>query len=120
MFLSYFLLTRDLAGVPMEHVLGTNTSVFVGNCSSEYYSMNSHDSECHPQYIASGSSTSMFANRLSWFYDLRGPSVALDTACSSSLVGLHLGCQSLLHGEAEMVCSYSFPPLLNHRILDLG
>ncbi|KAL4914815.1 thiolase-like protein [Aspergillus aurantiobrunneus] len=47
----------------------------------------------------SGTSRAMLANRISWFYDLRGPSFALDTACSSSLYALHLACQSLQAGE---------------------
>lgn len=43
----------------------------------------------------------MLANRLSYFYDLRGPSIMLDTACSSSLGGLYLACQSLLSGNSD-------------------
>jgi len=55
------------------------------------------------KYKAPGTAVSMLANRLSWFYDLRGPSVSIDTACSSSLVAFHLAFQSLRLGESEMV-----------------
>lgn len=47
-------------------------------------------------------SSSLASNRLSWFYNLKGPSLTLDTACSSSLTALHLACQSIRTGEAEM------------------
>lgn len=53
-------------------------------------------------YSATGTSVSLASNRLSWFYDLKGPSLTVDTACSSSLTAFHLGCQSLRTGEAEM------------------
>ncbi|TLD10484.1 hypothetical protein PgNI_06632, partial [Pyricularia grisea] len=51
---------------------------------------------------AAGTSEAMTANRVSWFFDLLGPSLTLDTACSSSLYCLHLACQSLLLGETNM------------------
>lgn len=60
-------------------------------------------------YAAIGTSSSMLSNRVSWFYDLRGSSVTVDTACSSSLIGLHLGCQGLLQGEADMVSQIPGP-----------
>nr|QEE83323.1 polyketide synthase 2122 [Alternaria oxytropis] len=47
-------------------------------------------------------SASLASNRLSWFYNLRGPSLTVDTACSSSLTAFHLACQSIRTGEAEM------------------
>ncbi|MGB7874916.1 MAG: condensation domain-containing protein, partial [Anaerolineales bacterium] len=49
-----------------------------------------------------GNAHSIAANRLSYVFDLRGPSMAVDTACSSSLVATHLACQSLRNGESDL------------------
>lgn len=92
------------AGLSMESVQGSATSVYVGNLTADYLSLFGDDEEVRSSYQATGMSEAMLSNRVSWFYDLRGPSITLDTACSSSLVGLHLGCQSILQGESEMVC----------------
>ena len=51
-------------------------------------------------YAGTGNALSIAANRISYCFDLRGPSLAVDTACSSSLVAVHLACQSLWHGES--------------------
>ncbi|TGJ84954.1 hypothetical protein E0Z10_g3853 [Xylaria hypoxylon] len=93
----------ESAGIPLESVKGSMTSVFLGSIGSgEYTSLYGADDEINNKYQATGTSMAMLSNRLSWFYDFRGPSLTLDTACSSSLVSLHLACQSLLRGESEM------------------
>ena len=51
---------------------------------------------------ATGCHMAMQSNRISHFFDLRGPSYTIDTACSSSLVALHNACQSLRHGDSTM------------------
>src|SRR5205085_2788187 len=53
-------------------------------------------------YSGSGAAHSIAANRLSYFYDFRGPSVAVDTACSSSLVAVHMACQALRRDECSV------------------
>ncbi|MDT0268346.1 SDR family NAD(P)-dependent oxidoreductase [Streptomyces sp. DSM 44915] len=49
------------------------------------------------------SSFAAIANRVSYFMNLRGPSMAIDTMCSSSLTSIHLGCESIRRGESDMV-----------------
>jgi acyl transferase domain-containing protein len=61
------------------------------------------DPEGDFRYTALGVGISLLANRLSYFYDLRGPSMQIDTACSSSLIGCHLACASLRQRESSMV-----------------
>jgi hypothetical protein len=57
--------------------------------------------------LVNQSCSSMLSNRVSWFFDMRGPSLTVDTACSSSLYAVHLACQSLRSGESKMVSFYS-------------
>ncbi|KAK5988136.1 Highly reducing polyketide synthase azaB [Cladobotryum mycophilum] len=60
------------------------------------------DVENLPRYAATGNGPTMIANRISHFFDLRGPSISVDTACSTAMASLHLACQSLRSGDAEM------------------
>lgn len=91
------------AGIPMEKANGSKTSVHIGSFLREYETMLSRDPQMQQEYKSTGNALAMLANRLSWFYNFTGPSIALDTACSSSLTALHLACQSLRCGESTMV-----------------
>ncbi|RYC63993.1 hypothetical protein CHU98_g2250 [Xylaria longipes] len=90
------------AGIPLEVAAGTQTGVYVGCFSSDYRSIMEKDLDQDLKYAATGNVVSMLSNRVSWFYDLRGPSLTIDTACSSSLVAMHQACNSLKLGEATM------------------
>lgn len=98
-----WVLRITAAGIPVERAAGSATSVYVGALGVEYNRFFEFDEEVQATYKATGNSGAILANRLSWFYDLRGPSMTIETACSSSLIGLHLACQSLRSKESRMV-----------------
>jgi len=90
------------AGIPAETLQRSLTGVFVGSCVSEYGYLASRDLSKIDAWTGTGGALSIIANRLSYFLDLRGPSLTIDTACSSSLVAVHLACQSLRTGESDL------------------
>ncbi|MEO1669330.1 MAG: alpha/beta fold hydrolase [Cyanobacteria bacterium J06631_2] len=89
------------AAIANRHLSGSNTGVFVGISSSDYSQLRFHYGADVDAYIGTGNAHSIAANRLSYLFDLKGPSMAVDTACSSSLVALHLASQSLKTGECD-------------------
>ena len=98
------LVTQNPAGLPLDKILGSHTSVFTGSFTNDYLHLNTKDTERGSPYDVVGlSSFAMLANRLSWFYNFSGPSVNLDSACSSSLMALDMACRNLLDGDADMV-----------------
>ncbi|CAO2647160.1 Nn.00g080820.m01.CDS01 [Neocucurbitaria sp. VM-36] len=92
----------ETAGIPKHEVVGKDVGVFVGGTFSEYEADLFRDPETIPMHQATGCAMAMQSNRISHFFDLRGPSFTVDTACSSSLVALHTACQSLRTGESSM------------------
>lgn len=90
------------AGLPPEQLMGTPTGVFVGIATHDYNQFLLSDLSLLDTYVGTGLASSIAANRLSYIFDLRGPSIALDTACSSSLVAVHLACQSIWQGESTL------------------
>ncbi|KAH9909898.1 putative polyketide synthase [Xylariomycetidae sp. FL2044] len=90
------------AGIPKHKILGRDVGVFVGGSFPEYESHLFRDTDTIPMHQATGCAYAMQSNRISHFFDLKGPSFTTDTACSSSLVALHVACQSLRAGESEM------------------
>src|SRR6266446_1460041 len=92
------------AGLTLAALANTRASVYIGICSWDYSIL-----QFMPEARASidaytnlGSSLCIAANRISYFFNLLGPSLAVDTACSSSLVATHLGCRSIWNGESEL------------------
>ncbi|KAI2602808.1 ketoacyl-synt-domain-containing protein [Hypoxylon sp. NC1633] len=90
------------AGITLQQCSGTKTSVHTGSFTDDYRSILFQDPLEGHRYAASGLSSSMLANRISWFFNLKGPSMNLDTACSSSMTCLHLACEDLRAGVTEM------------------
>ena len=89
------------AGLPLPCISGTNMGVFVGGGNSEYRSHVGHDVDNLPMFEATGNAESLLANRVSYVYNLHGPSLTIDTACSSSLVALNSAFSSLQAGESS-------------------
>ncbi|KAI0895982.1 hypothetical protein F4806DRAFT_496108 [Annulohypoxylon nitens] len=90
------------AGITIQQVAGSNTSVFAGAFFRDYSDAHTRDPETLPRFLLLGVGSSMASNRLSHFYDLRGASMTIDTACSTTLTALHQACVSLRTGESDM------------------
>jgi phthiocerol/phenolphthiocerol synthesis type-I polyketide synthase C len=92
---------EDGGQVP-ERLAGSQTGVFIGIATNDYANLQLGQPDQIDAYSGTGNALSIAANRLSYFYDFRGPSMAIDTACSSSLVAIHLACRSLREGECTL------------------
>lgn len=91
------------AGTPLESLIGQDVGVFIGGYPSDYAKLMKKDTETMPHSLVTGTQGSILSARLSYFFNLRGPSFTTDTACSSSLTAFHQGCQSLRTGESRQV-----------------
>lgn len=90
------------AGIRLEDVLGSRTSVHTGSFSIDYFIQLIRDADRLPQYTAVGAAQTMLANRISWFFDLHGVSYNIDSACSSSAVAVDHACELLRSGSVDM------------------
>ena len=88
-------------GIPPSRLAGSDCGVYVGVSATDFASGRYGDPASGNAYFMTGSALSIVANRISYFYDLHGPSMSIDTACSSSHVALHQACESLRRGESE-------------------
>lgn len=88
------------AGWRLKDLRQSATGVFVGISASEYGRRLADQADVDAAMVT-GNALSVAANRLSYVFDLRGPSVAVDSACSSSLVATHLAVRAVRGGECE-------------------
>ncbi|WP_319412733.1 SDR family NAD(P)-dependent oxidoreductase [uncultured Cohaesibacter sp.] len=89
------------AGLPISEVAGSNIGVFVGNSGSDHSNRFFFDPASSDSFMMTGNTLSLVSNRISYVYDLHGPSFTVDTACSSSLVALDLALKRLQSGEID-------------------
>lgn len=101
MLLECALEAAESAGLSLGDLAGTNVGVFAAIGSPEYGQQAAEDLVSTTTWTALGNAPCMFANRLSYFFDLTGPSISLDAACASSSYAVHMACQSLRSGECN-------------------
>ncbi len=109
------------AGQPLETIRGQNVAVFIGISSADYSSLLwlSEEDYAIPDnepFVLPGNTGCIAANRLSYFFDFKGPSLSVDTACSSSLVAVHLACESIWRGEASAALAGGVQALIHPGI----
>ena len=90
------------AGYTGEKLSNTKCGVFVGVKEGDYQIRLSEVGYAHEAQAFWGNDTSIVPARLSYFLNLRGPSVAVNTACSSSLAAIHMACESISLGKCNM------------------
>ncbi|KAL8897966.1 MAG: hypothetical protein Q9207_006939 [Kuettlingeria erythrocarpa] len=88
-------------GITLDAIAGSKTGVYMGVFSDDYGNMMLTDPESLPPHHVTGTGKAIFANRISYYFNLKGPSFSLDTGCSASLVALHQACQSIRCGESK-------------------
>jgi polyketide synthase PksJ len=101
------------AGIRPSRLSGGNVGVFLGFTNLDYKEI----MELSPidVYYATGTLSSVIPNRISYQFNLRGPSVAVDTACSSSLNAIHLACRALQANECEAALTGGISLLLTPK-----
>ncbi|WP_026918493.1 polyketide synthase Pks13 [Gordonia shandongensis] len=94
------------AHIPPSDLRGGQVGVFVGTSTNDYQmlaTLGLADGAAETAaYALTGTATSIIANRVSYFFDFHGPSLAIDTACSSSLVAVHEAARSLRTGDSDV------------------
>lgn len=91
----------ESAGETLESMSGSRTGVYVGYMASDHLVMQNRDPD-HPRpYKATGVSPCIASNRISYTFNLTGPSVTIDTACSSSLYALHMAVKAITNGDCD-------------------
>ena len=105
------------AGIAADQWRGREVGVFVGISTNDY---GRRVAAAGPMeaYALTGNAPGMAANRISYAFDFRGPSLAIDSACSSSLVALHLACEALRRGEASLALACGVNLVLDRQVTD--
>ena len=113
LFLEVAWETFEHAGYSAESLAGRNIGVLVGCSNNSYYPRMASSLTSLDHSAGIGNQNAIIANRVSFFLNLRGPSILIDTMCSSSLVAVHIACKSLRQGDCSMVLAGGVNALLS-------
>ncbi|MFM8749945.1 SDR family NAD(P)-dependent oxidoreductase, partial [Rhabdaerophilum sp.] len=89
------------AGIPPSSLTGNDVGVYIGASMVDYQSGASHDPAVMESHFMTGNSLSILSNRISYIFNLQGPSFTIDSACSSSFVALDRAVAALRSGEID-------------------
>ncbi|KAH9204906.1 polyketide synthase, partial [Leptodontidium sp. 2 PMI_412] len=87
------------AGITSESLSASETGVYCAVSNHDYETMQGRDPELSPVYRFTGTGVALASNRISYYFNLKGPSITVDTACSGSLVAVHEAFQAIRTGE---------------------
>ena len=104
------------AGIVLDLERGTNLAVFMGISHNDYQVIQGSpwDSSGITPHSPTGTAHSIAANRISYCFNLRGPSIALDTACSSALTAVHLACEHIWSGHGDVALAGGVTVMITH------
>ena len=91
----------ESAGIAPSSIAGTNVGVFVGGSLTDYAHAFYGDPAVGDSHFATGNALAALSNRISYGFNLHGPSLTIDTACSSSLVALHQAAEAIRAGRID-------------------
>jgi 1-acyl-sn-glycerol-3-phosphate acyltransferase len=92
------------ARIAPDGLAGSDVGVFIGLSTHDYadVQMYPENREAIDAHSNTGGASAIAANRISYFFDFRGPSLVVDTACSSALTAVHLACRALDSGDCSV------------------
>ncbi len=99
--------------MPIDKIKGSLTGVYIGNIWSDFEHQRKQKNADVTTHSAIGQSSNVIANRISYYFGFRGPSLVLDTGCSSSLVAVHMACQALQSGTIDTALAGAVNHLLD-------
>ena len=104
------------AGIVLDLERGTDLAVFMGISHNDYQVIQGTpwDSSGITPHSPTGTAHSIAANRISYCFNLRGPSIALDTACSSALTAVHLACEHIWSGHGDIALAGGVTVMITH------
>jgi probable biosynthetic protein (TIGR04098 family) len=105
------------AAISINTIKGTDTGVFIGVSSSDYSTLlKEQTNQIGMAQFATGSAHSVLVNRISYIFDLHGPSEPIDTACSSSLIAIHRAAEHIRNGHGTMAIAGGVNAILSPEL----